>query len=135
VVACTVPDEPSDEDEDDDEEPPPTDEPDELPVPEPELLDPELAALEPDVALLPAPELADEPELVVLAACAEPGRVAATTPAASTLATPTPVVTAVSRRFPRRLSADGGNGRGADGGSGWPPGLLDIGGSLLPTRC
>jgi hypothetical protein len=65
-----------------------------------------------------APELvpAGEPDV-----WAEPGRVAATAPVASTLATPAPAVTVVSRRKPRRLRAGGV--------SGLPSGLVGIGGS------
>jgi hypothetical protein len=73
----------------------------------------------------PAPELAAEPVLPVPAVAepwAEPGRAAAIAPVASTLATPTPAVTADSRLRPRRLSTDGGTG-----GS---PGLLGIGDSF-----
>jgi hypothetical protein len=108
---------PDDEDEDDDD-----DEDDELPVPVLEVP----AELLPD-ELDPEPELPDEldvePELapffaalvplVALAAdaWAEPGSVAAMAPVASTLATPTPAVTADSRLIPRRRSAGGGSGR------------------------
>jgi hypothetical protein len=73
----------------------------------------------------PAPELAAESVLPVPAVAepwAEPGRAAAIAPVASTLATPTPAVTADSRLRPRRLSTDGGTG-----GS---PGLLGIGDSF-----
>jgi hypothetical protein len=43
----------------------------------------------------------------------EPGRTAATAPAAITLAIPTPAVVAESRRIPRRRSTPGGIGRSA----------------------
>jgi hypothetical protein len=83
-----------------------------------------LAELLPDDALAAEPEEVRElePPDAVVAACVEPGSVTATAPAATTLATPTPAVTADSRFMPRRRSADGGTGR--------PPGLLDIGGSF-----
>jgi hypothetical protein len=54
--------------------------------------------------------------------CVDPGSVAATAPAAMTLAAPTPTVTADSRFMPRRLSADGGTDR--------PRWLLGIGSSF-----
>lgn len=52
----------------------------------------------------------------------ESGSVAATAPAPSRPATPTPAVTADSRFMPRRLTVDGGTGR--------PRGLLGIGDSF-----
>jgi hypothetical protein len=121
-VACTVPDEldepleleePAELDEPAD--PVELDEPvepeDEAePLPDGLLLDDDLPAV-PDVALEVAPE-----EWV------DPGSVAATAPAAMTLAAPTPTVTADSRFMPRCRSADGGTDR--------PRWLLGIGSSF-----
>jgi hypothetical protein len=109
---------------------------------EPERLPPELCPPDPAPALedpppepwLPdpdpvledrAPEFAAEPVPPAPAAAepwAGPGRAAAIAPVASTLATPTPAVTADSRFRPRRLTIDGGTGG--------PPGLLGIGDSF-----
>jgi hypothetical protein len=75
----------------------------------------------------PVPDPAGDPGLTarpVAEPWAEPGSAAATAPVASTLATPTPAVTANSRLRPRRLSIDGGTGG--------PPELLGIGDSFPP---
>lgn len=77
--------------------------PDEPEVPEPE---PEPRVVEPLDAWLPEDEVpARELPEWVTAACVEPGRAAATAPAASTLAKPTVAVVAFSRRLPRSRSA------------------------------
>jgi hypothetical protein len=134
-VACTEPldcwPDPLPDDAELDEPVPEEDEPDELvpddPVPdEPVPEDAEPDELVPDE---PEPLLADEPLLDVLPPddvlwCVDPGSVAAMAPVASTLATPTPAVTADSRFMPRCRSAAGGTGR--------PAGLLGIAHPLLP---
>jgi hypothetical protein len=98
------------------------------PDPVPEDPAPELWLPDPDpVPEDPAPEPTAEPvppAPVVVEPWAEPGSAAATAPVASTLATPTPTVTADSRLRPRRLSIDGVTGG--------PPGLLGIGDSFPP---
>jgi hypothetical protein len=123
-VACAVPDEDDPEPAEPEEVP---DEPEERaaePEDDAERLPPGLLSRDDPLAV---PEEAREPEppTVAVVACAEPGSVAATAPAARTLATPTPAVTADSRFMPRRLSAGGGTV--------WPPGLLGIG-TFLPSR-
>ncbi len=100
---------------------------------EPVLEDPVPEDAEPDE---PVPDdreplLAEEPLLDVplpvdVLLCVEPGSVAAMAPVASTLATPTPAVTADSRFMPRCRSAAGGAGR--------PVGLLGIGHPLSSAR-
>jgi hypothetical protein len=72
---------------------------------EPEPLDPELVEPVPD-ELEPLPAEDEAPVPVLLAVwCADPGRAKATTPAPTTPAAPTVVVTARSRAWPRRLAA------------------------------
>ena len=109
--------------------------PEELEPEDPELDEPVPEELEPEDPVLEDPVLEDpvledpvpeeaEPLLDVplpddVLWCAEPGSVAAMAPVASTLATPTPAVTADSRFMPRCRSAAAGAGR--------PPGLLGIG--------
>jgi hypothetical protein len=111
------------------EDPVPEDPVPEDPVPEdPAPDDPAPEDAEPDD---PEPLLTDEPLPDVLLPddvpwCVEPGSVAAMAPVASTLATPTPAVTADSRFMPRCRSAAGGAGR--------PPGLLGIGHPLSSPR-
>jgi len=85
------------------------------PVDVPELGVPELDV--PDVAWVPvllvALLLVALLLVPVLLVCVEAGNTAATAPAATTLATPTPTVVADSRRMPRRRSRPGGIGRSA----------------------
>jgi hypothetical protein len=71
---------------------------------EPRLAAPSLDVLLPRDDDVPVLVLADELPVVVLV-CVEPGRTAATAPAASTLAKPTVAVAVFSRRRPRSRSA------------------------------
>jgi hypothetical protein len=103
-------------------------------VPLEELVDDVATLDDPDVAC----EVVELPELVVpvalVALWVEPGSATAITPVASTPATPTPAVTAVSRLMPRRRSIQAGTGRsaGLTGISGSLPSLVARAGCWVP---